>query len=112
MPWPSLGYQQAALAGAVVLGLIVAAVGVGVMTESGGLVGGLVATLAGFALAAMAVYAGWTTRWLDRTSNAPLSVEVVGGIAIGFVVTLGLLVYGSLWLLYYGGYAVLFLFDW
>ena len=69
LPWPSQGWQRAALAGAMVLGVYIAAAGIDAAGEPGGFVAGLKATLAGLALVGMAVYAGWTTRWLNRTGQ-------------------------------------------
>ena len=94
LPWPSLGWQQAALAGAVLLGLMISAPGIVAIVEPGDLIGGLVATLVGFSLAGMAVYAGWTTRWLARTSMAPLPAKVGAVVAIGLVIGLAAAIYG------------------
>ena len=93
LPRPSVGWQQAALAGAVGLGVIVAVAGFASIEVSGDVTGGLVSGLIGIALAAMALYAGITTRWLNRTSMAPLPAKVAGGVAIGPVIILGLATY-------------------
>lgn len=93
LPWPSLGWQRAALGVAVVLGLVVAIAGVKAMNGPGGPVGGLEYLLGGSALTAMAAYAGWATRWLTRTWLAPLAARIAGGVAIGLVVAMAIFVY-------------------
>ena len=100
LPWPSLGWQQAALAGAVVLGAIVAFAGFSSIDGSEGLVGGVVWGLIGIALATMALYSGWTTRWLTNTWMAPLPAKVAGGVAIGLVTALAVIAIGGAMLLW------------
>ena len=73
LPWPSLGWQQTALAAAIVLGLLVAWAGLEAMDGLEHMGGGLGYFLGGSVLTAMAAYAGWTTRWLTRTPMAPPS---------------------------------------
>ena len=87
LPWPSLEWQQAALAGAVVLGLIVAVAGFASIDGSGDVMGGLVSGFIGIALVTMGLYAGIATRWLTKTSMAPLPAKVMGGVAIGLSIT-------------------------
>ena len=93
LPWPSFGWQQAALAGAVVLGGIVAYAGFASIDGSDGLMGGLIAGLIGIAFAAMAVYAGWSTRLLNDTAGAPTSAKLAGGLAIVPVIVLAIAIY-------------------
>lgn len=96
LSWPDLDWQQAALAGAVVLGLVVAAVGVGVIAdEPGSFVGGLVSILAGLGFAGMALYAGLNTDWLNDTSTAPVAALVAGGLTVGVIIILAVTVYGA-----------------
>ena len=90
LPWPSLGWQQTALAGSVLLGAFVAFVGFSAIDGSNILSGGLVWGLIGIALATMALYAGWITRWLTRTWMAPLPAKIAGGVAIGLVTDISL----------------------
>ena len=103
--WPDLDWQQAALAGAVVLGLVVAAVGVGVIAdEPGSFVGGLVSILAGLGFAGMALYAGLNTDWLNDTSTAPVAALVAGGLTVGVIIILAVTVYAL-------GYSLLLVFS-
>ena len=98
LPWPSLGWQQAALAGAVVLGLITAVVGMTVTGEPGGLVAGMASMLAGLAFAGMAIYAGWSTSWLTGMSMASLPAKFAGVVTIGLITALALMLYAILWI--------------
>ena len=105
LSWPDLDWQQAALAGAVVLGLVVAAVGVGVIAdEPGSFVGGLVSILAGLGFAGMALYAGLNTDWLNDTSTAPVAALVAGGLTVGVIIILAVTVYAL-------GYSLLLVFS-
>lgn len=92
LPWPSLGWQQAALAGAVVLGLIVAISGMKAMVDSDSLGGALSALLCGLGMVALALYAGWTTRWLTRTGEASVLGKVTGWLSIGITVAVAVAV--------------------
>ena len=112
LPWPSIGWQQLALIGGVALGGIVAAAGFASMSGSDGLMGGLVAGLIGVGLAAMALYAGWTTGWLNKTEGAPAPGVVTAFLTVGLVVAIALVVYLLAVTIYYLSMISLAFFGW
>ena len=88
--WGSQDRRLAALAGAVLIGLLSAGVGIIVIAESGGLAGGLAAMLAGLAFAGAAVYAGRSTNWLTEISTASLPTKIAAVATVGSVICLAL----------------------
>ncbi|MFQ5872711.1 MAG: hypothetical protein ACE5JL_02770 [Dehalococcoidia bacterium] len=82
--WSSWSWQQGALTAAVVTGLVLAIKGVDVMYHCHHHIhgDGLVLSIVGLALFTIAVYGGWSTRWLTR-EDAPLPGKIAAGVAIG-----------------------------
>lgn len=93
--WPSVEMQQVALAGSVLLGLFAAWRGFAyaiscLPAEIHS--SGVAIFLLGISTVAMALYAGWKTRWLTRTTNEPLAL-VAGRIALFFALVIGVLIF-------------------
>ena len=92
--WPSVAMQQMALAGSVLMGLIAVWQGLAWATAClPGQIhqGGVVIFLLGLSTVAMALYSGWKTRWLTRTTSEPLAL-VAGRIAMFFALIIGVLI--------------------
>ena len=102
LPWPSVGWQQAALAGAVVLGLIVATAGIVAAIGQADLAGAVVTALIGFSITGVALYAGWSTRWLNATSQATSPTIAAGVLTVGLVIVLAAAAYVVAKVIFYG----------
>lgn len=104
LPWPSFGWQQAALAAAVALGLGVAVAGIVALANSGTLIWPLeailptplAAVLAGLLVTGLALHGGFTTQWLNGTQEAPFAGKVTAGVAIGITIAAALAAFAVL----------------